>query len=187
MKTLSFRKIVLAVLAIIAGPFISVVHASGGESSTQQKEYQHPVIHIGVVVADLQRSMTFYQNIMGMVKVTRYDIDADLSRRTGLANGMPFNIEVLKIEDSPNATEWKLMSFDKEAKHPDQKFIYDDTGMQYMTVMVNDLQPFVERFKQNNITLLGKTPTSISDELSFVLIQDPDGNFIELIGPNLKN
>lgn len=184
MKARSFKKILLAALATITSPFITAATTETVES-TKQSAYQTPVIHIGVVVSDLSRSMDFYQNIMGMVKVTQYELNADVSRRTGLANGMPFTIEVLKIEDSPSATEWKLMSFNKEAKHPEQEFIYDDTGMQYMTVLVNDLQPFIERFTKNNITLLGQTPTNISDELSFVLVQDPDGNFIELIGPTL--
>jgi len=31
--------------------------------------------------------------------------------------------------------------------------------------------------------LLGSTPTSLNGNSQFVFVQDPDGNFIELIGP----
>jgi catechol-2,3-dioxygenase len=55
--------------------------------------------------------------------------------------------------------------------------------MQYITLMVKSLAPFLERLEHNKIPLLGETPTPLSETLSFVLIQDPDGNFIELIGP----
>ncbi len=138
---------------------------------------------MGVVVSDLDRSMAFYQDILGMVKVNRYNISLEMGQKTGLSGGIPFFAEVLKVEDSPDATEWKLISFGKEAAHPKQKWIQDDTGVQYITLMVKSLDPFLERLEQNKSPLLGETPTPLSETLSFVLIQDPDGNFIELIGP----
>ena len=148
-----------------------------------QSEYSSGVISIGVVVSDLDRSMDFYQNILGMKKVNLYDITPEMGTKTGLSNGVPFKAEVLKAVDSPNATEWKLMSFGKEANHPEQKWIHDDTGMQYITLMVKSLKPFMERLEKNNIPFLGETPTMLNETLTFVLIQDPDGNFVELIGP----
>lgn len=150
-----------------------------------QTDYALPTIHIGVVVSDLDRAMDFYQNVMGMTKVNLYDLDGDFARRSGLSGGIPFKVEVLKIADTPAATEFKLVSFGKQPEHPDQKWIQDDTGMQYITLMVNNLKPFLDRFADHNIPLLGETPTPINDSVSFVLIQDPDGNFIELIGPPL--
>ena len=176
------KKTLFTLFSAVTGSFMATANVDTVEP-IKVSDYKTPVIHIGVVVSDLARSMSFYQNIMGMIKITQYDLNGDISRRTGLANGLPFTIEVLKIEDSAQATEWKLMSFDKKANHPKQEYIFDDTGMQYLTVIVNDLKPFVKRFEEHNIKLLGQTPTDISAELSFVLIQDPDGNFIELIGP----
>jgi hypothetical protein len=75
------------------------------------------------------------------------------------------------------------MSFDKKAKHPYPKFIHDDTGVQYVTIFVKSMKPFVERINKHHVKFLGKTPTKLDEERQFVLIQDPDGTFIELIGP----
>lgn len=155
--------------------------------SKAQSEFSNSTIQIGVVVSDLDRSLRFYNEVIGMVKVRDFDIDSDFGARSGLSGGVPFHVEVLKLEDSPEATEWKLLSFEKESQHPKQKWIQDDTGMQYVTIFVNSLRPFIERLKANNISLLGQTPTAINDELWFVLVQDPDGNFIELIGPPLED
>lgn len=151
--------------------------------SLGQSEYSSGVINIGVVVSDLDRSMAFYQDILGMVKVNRYNISLEMGQKSGLSGGIPFFAEVLKVEDSPDATEWKLVSFGKEAAHPKQKWIQDDTGVQYITLMVKSLDPFLKRLEQNKIPLLGETPTPLGETISGVLIQDPDGNFIELIGP----
>lgn len=148
-----------------------------------QSEYQSGIISMGVVVSDLDRSMTFYQEVLGMVKVNRYNIDPEMGIKTGLSGGIPFYAEVLKVEDKPDATEWKLISFGKEAAHPPQKWIQDDTGVQYITLMVTSLKPFLERLIENGIPLLGETPVPLNEQVSLVLIQDPDGNFVELIGP----
>jgi len=81
------------------------------------------------------------------------------------------------------ATEWKPMSFGKPASHPKQKHLQDDTGMQYITIHVKALKPILERIKANDVKLLGETPFLMGGTTYFTLVQDPDGTFVELIGP----
>ena len=75
------------------------------------------------------------------------------------------------------------MSFDRRSSHKNQKFIYDDTGIQYVTIFVNHLEPVIERVQNNNIRILSAVPATLDDGRYFILIKDPDGTFIELIGP----
>ncbi len=148
-----------------------------------QSNFSSKLIGIGVVVADLNRSIDFYVNGIGMVKTGSFTINEDFGKRSGLTNGVPVSVTMLKHENSPEANEWKLMSFGKKATHPQQKFIHDDTGMQYITIQVKSLKPIIERLKQQKVTFLGTTPTPLNKDAHFVLVQDPDGNFVELIGP----
>ncbi|MDX2431709.1 MAG: VOC family protein, partial [Bacteroides sp.] len=147
-----------------------------------QSEFSSNTIGVGVVVKDLDKSLDFYLNVIGMQKVGEFDVDAEFGKTSGLSNGLPFHVDVLKLEDSPEANQWKLMSFGKEATHPMPTYIQDDNGMQYVTIMVNSLDPFLKRIKKHNVTLLGDTPIAL-EENHFVLVQDPDGTIIELIGP----
>lgn len=140
-------------------------------------------IQVGVVVEDLDKAVDFYMNVLGMVKRPGFSVDAAFARESGLNEGIPFDVTVLKLEDSDDAQEWKVMSFGKKASHPKQTYVSDDTGMQYITIFVKSMQPFLKRIEKHNITLLGETPIMLDAERQFVLIQDPDGNFIELIGP----
>jgi catechol 2,3-dioxygenase-like lactoylglutathione lyase family enzyme len=39
------------------------------------------------------------------------------------------------------------------------------------------------RLKQAGVKLLGETPVSLGDKRQLVAVRDPDGNFVELIGP----
>ena len=155
-----------------------VTFASYGQSNFSSK-----LIGLGVVVSDLERSLDFYVNGIGMVKAYSFKINEDFSKRSGLANGVPTAVTVLKLENSPEANEWKLMSFDKKVTPPKKKFIQDDTGVQYITINVKALKPVIERLKQKNVAFLGSTPIALNQKSHFVLVQDPDGTFIELIGP----
>jgi catechol 2,3-dioxygenase-like lactoylglutathione lyase family enzyme len=140
-------------------------------------------ISVGVVVEDLNKSVDFYINVIGMVKTSEFSVDADKAKELGLSNGDRFDVKVLKLENSENAPEWKLMSFGKKPTHPKQHFVPDDTGIQYITIFVKSMKPILERIHKYGVKPLGKTPTMLDASRQFVSIQDPDGNFIELIGP----
>lgn len=148
-----------------------------------QSNFSSKLIGLGVVVSDLDRSLDFYVNGIGMVKAYSFKINGDFGKRSGLSNGVPTEVTVLKLEDSPEANEWKLMSFGKKSNHPKQNFIHDDTGVQYITIYVKALKPVVERLKAKNVKFLGSSPIPLDQKSHFVLVQDPDGTFIELIGP----
>ncbi len=147
------------------------------------QQFAKNTIQVGVVVEDLDKAVNFYMNVLGMVKRPGFSVDADFAKKSGLNEGIPFSVTVLKLEDSDDAQEWKVMSFGKKANHPKQMYISDDTGMQYTTIFVKSMRPFLERIEKHNIKLLGETPIMLDAERQFVLIQDPDGNFFELIGP----
>ncbi|WP_394344803.1 VOC family protein [Botryobacter ruber] len=152
-------------------------------ASHAQSNFSSKLIGLGVVVSDLDRSLDFYMNGIGMVKVYDFKINEDFSRRSGLSNGVPATVTVLKLENSPEANEWKLVNFGKKETHPTQNFIQDNTGVQYITINVKALKPVIERLKERNVKFLGSTPTPLNQKSHFVLVQDPDGTFIELIGP----
>jgi len=148
-----------------------------------QSEFSSGLIGVGVVTKDITKSLDFYLNVIGMTKVGEFDVDENFGEISGLTKGIAFHVDVLKLQDSPEANQWKLMSFKKEGSHPMPKYIHDDTGMQYITISVNSLDPVLKRIKENNVKLMGETPVPLGEKDHFVLVQDPDGTIIELIGP----
>ena len=163
---------------------VLVVSLSFGlRSAAQTNEFTSETISIGVVVSDVEKSVEFYTKVVGMKKTGGFSVDAAGGKRTGLTDGVPVTITVLKLGESKTATEWKLMSFGKPATHPKQVHLQDDTGMQYITIHVKALKPFLARIKEHNVKLLGETPISLGGTTMFALVQDPDGTFVELIGP----
>jgi catechol 2,3-dioxygenase-like lactoylglutathione lyase family enzyme len=148
-----------------------------------QAVYSRGDIQIGVVVSDLERSVSFYTEVLGMTKTGGFDVPKDVAIKTGLTSGSPLKVTVLKLQDNPQSPEWKLMSFGDSPKSKPTKYINEGSGMRYITLFINDPVAMVERLKKHSVKLLGETPVSLGDGRQFILIQDPDGNFIELIGP----
>lgn len=169
------KKTILALLLLLAITQINKIMA--------QSEFSSNLIGVGIVATDIDKSLDFYLHVIGMKKVGEFDVDQTFGRVSGLTGGVAFHVDVLKLEDSPEANQWKLMSFNRKPGHSLPKYIQDDTGMQYITIMVKRLEPFLERIEKHQVKLLGDTPVPLNDNDHFVLIQDPDGTIIELIGP----
>ena len=161
--------------------FIQItMHTFAQESSS---EFTRSAISVGVLVQDMDKSLEFYTQVVGMTQVREFSIDVEKAKRMGLTNGKAFDVKVLKLENVVNATEWKLVTFGKKTNFKKQKFIEDVNGIRYATIFVKSMQPLLERIKKYGVKTYGKSPTMLDESRQFVLLKDPDGNFIEFIGP----
>lgn len=152
-------------------------------SNAQKSEFSNSSFSVGNVVEDLDKSIDFYTKVIGMTKTGEFSVPKENATELGLTDKYTLDVVILKLENSPEASEWKLMSLGTKANHPKQKWMSDDTGMQYITIFVNHLNPIIERMKKHDVKILSGVPSSLGDNRFFVLVQDPDGTFIELIGP----
>lgn len=149
-----------------------------------QGEFSKPVIDIGIVVKDAERSAAFLTNAIGFKEVKGFSVTADLGRKIGLVDGHPVNVRVFVLDEADNATRIKILSFPKAgAKQPDQATIHATLGIRYLTLYVKDIGTALARLKQQGIALLGESPVDLGNGSFLVAVKDPDGNFIELIGP----
>jgi len=162
-----------------------VVGLHSGDATAQDAatEFQRGTIDIGVVVSDLPLSLAFYTEVLGMHRAGEFTIDEDFGRRSGLTGGEVLHVAVLKLDDGEDSTSWKLMSYDGATSNAPHDHIQDGLGVRYITIQVKDLHPFLSRLRDRQIPLLGETPIALGDTQEFVLVKDPDGIFVELIGP----
>jgi catechol 2,3-dioxygenase-like lactoylglutathione lyase family enzyme len=161
---------------------------------TQENAFESNVFKIGIVTSDLQATLDFYINIIGMTKVREFDIDSLTSYNFGLTKGIPFHVVSLKTANVPQATELKIVSFGKGIGNKKPQYLQPSSGIQFITISVKSMTQFVNRLKDKGIKFLGQTPTPITlknetpkpvvsgDSRQLVLIQDPNGIFIEIIG-----
>jgi lactoylglutathione lyase len=153
------------------------------QTAATPAEFTKPVIDLGMVVKDANRSAAFLTNAIGFKEVTGFSVTAELGRRIGFIDGHPANVRVFVLDEVEQATRIKVLSFpDAPGKQPDQAYIHSTLGLRYLTLYVKDMNRALERLKQAGLALLGETPVDLGGGNLLVAVKDPDGNFFELIG-----
>jgi catechol 2,3-dioxygenase-like lactoylglutathione lyase family enzyme len=149
-------------------------------------EFSKPIIDLGIVVKDAERTAAFLTNAIGFKEVRGFPVTAELGRKIGLIEGHAVNVRVFVLEEIEPATRIKILAFPQAASRlPDQTTIHATLGLRYLTLYVKDLNRALERLKQANVPLLGESPVDLGSGTFLVAVRDPDGNFIELLGPRV--
>jgi catechol 2,3-dioxygenase-like lactoylglutathione lyase family enzyme len=172
-------------LAFAAALCTSAIAQEGAPAPA--KNFSTAVADIGIVVQDLEKSAKFYTEALGMTEVKGFSVSADNTTRFGLADDEPATIRVFVLDDAEGqpSTKFKLMAFPAApGAKQDQKFIHSTIGISYLTLYVTDTKLAVERAKKAGVKLLGETPADLGGGTFITVFHDPDGNFIELIGPS---
>jgi catechol 2,3-dioxygenase-like lactoylglutathione lyase family enzyme len=149
------------------------------------KSFTSGVIDIGIVVKDIEKSVKFYTETLALKEIKGFNVPAEKAAGIGLTDNQPAAIRVFVLDTDKDAkTKIKLMAFPQApGQMQNQKFIHSSIGISYLTLFVTDMNKALVRLKKANVKLLGKTPSPIGGENFITVFHDPDGNFIELIGP----
>jgi catechol 2,3-dioxygenase-like lactoylglutathione lyase family enzyme len=164
----------LATLVVLSSP---VAHAG-------EIEFSKPKVDIGIVVKDAGRTAQFLTNVIGLKEVRGFPVTSELGKKIGLVDGHATQVRVFALEEADQAARLKVLSFPQApGKQPDQAFIHSTLGIRYLTLFVKDITPVLERAKKAGVAPLGETPVELGSDNWLLALKDPDGNFIELIGP----
>ena len=162
----------------VAGILMITIARSG----TEKPEFSRTTIDIGVVVSNVEKAAKFYTEALGFTDAGSFDVAAQMANDTGLTDNKPFKVRTFSLAKQPTATNLKIMQI-AGAKAVDNQYISSTLGFRYLTVFVTDLAKVVGRLKQQGIAPV-RPPYPLSGSNNhLVLVKDPDGNIIELIGP----
>jgi catechol 2,3-dioxygenase-like lactoylglutathione lyase family enzyme len=155
----------------------------------EDREFSSAIVDIGVVVQDIEKSVKFYTESIGFKELPGFSVPADFARDSGLTDNQPLDIRVLVLGEGENATKLKLMHLPGvTSKTSDNQFIHSQFGLRYLTVFVSDMNAALKRLEKTDVKPVGKPavplPPPLAQGVHLTLVRDPDGNLIELIGPN---
>jgi len=181
-------RIVTKCAVVLTSVVLAGVSASGQEAAEKKPVFSKNTFDLGIVVSDLEKSVKFYKDVIGMTEVKGFTAPANVATSFGLTDNQPVVVRRLVMADVKDAPSLKLMAFPKApGAKPDQRFIHSTLGFSYPTLFVNDMDAAVERAKKAKVKPLGQTPAKVGGNNYLTVYKDPDGNFIELIGPSTKN
>lgn len=173
------RRYALVTATLLASLFVATVHA---------QEFASTTIDIGVCVTDPEKSAKFYTEVIGMKEVPGFDVPAEFAGAIGLTANKELKVRVFTLGEGEKAAKLKLGYIPGTTpKKSDNEFLHSQTGVRYITLMVSDQTPVLERIKKAGVKTVGKTPAAIPDSIAkgmwITIVRDPDGNLIELVGP----
>ena len=161
---------------------------SCGFSSAEN--FSSQTIDLGVVVTDIDKSLEFYKDVVGFSEKDGFEVVGDFPKKVGLTDGTPLKIHVLTLGDEEKATKLKLMQVTsiKPARTIKQPYIHTITGFSYLTIFVKDVDIVLKNAHKKGYKPYAQSPQTLPkglpQDVCLLMLKDPDGNFVEIVGPN---
>lgn len=180
-RTLRTPTLVTALLVALA--------SCGAARAAEPGSFPSTTIDLGTVVSDLGASVRFYTEGIGFRELSGFDVPAEVATDAGLTDGKALSIKVLALGEGERATKLKLMQVaGTTPRRGDVEFIHSHTGFRYLTILVEDTGAALERLGKLGVKPIAKSPVRLPESLvpggmHLTVVRDPDGNFVELIGP----
>jgi glyoxylase I family protein len=134
--------------------------------------------HIGIVVTDLERSLCFYRDLLGMSIVRRMDESGEfIDRLLGLENA---DVTTVKLSLDMNPTLIELLHFKSHPVEDSEKKIVT-AGLSHIAFTVPDVDLSYRRLTDAGIVFNAPPQISPDRRARVAYCKDPDGIFIELV------
>ncbi len=135
--------------------------------------------HVGVTVADLDRSLVFYRDLLGM-SVIGLSADEDI----GAIVGMPGAHARIADLDAGNGQIVELLEYSSPSEYG-RAFGPDSVGRCHLSLQVDELSSALSRLASGGFMPVGQ-PAKVAaggvwQNCTVVYLRDPDGVFVELV------
>jgi catechol 2,3-dioxygenase-like lactoylglutathione lyase family enzyme len=175
---------------LAAGLMAGAAVAQGTDAAaaeTAAGDFSSTTIDLGMFVSDAEKTVQFYTQAVGFKEVQGFQATAALVTDAGLSDGQPLAVRIVVLGDAPQATKLKIIQLPNyPAKKTDNSFLHSQYGFRYLTIMVKDMAKALERVKAAGVKLVAKSPVALGGQTALTVLRDPDGNFVELVGPLAK-
>lgn len=133
--------------------------------------------HAGIVVSDLERSLDFYQKMLGLTMHRRTDeAPGFIDKICGLKD---VKLTTVKLAaDDGNLVE--LLYF-HSLNQPDKGRKLNDLGASHIAFTVEDVEKEYKRLISKGVKFVSQPQASPDGSVKVVFCKDPDDVFIELV------
>ena len=174
----------IVTFCVLAAMILSPDSRQQADEADAPPVFASSVVDLGIVVSDLDKSVAFYKEALGCQEARGFSVPGNFAGRLGLSDNHGLTVRVLTPGDGAAKTRLKLMAFPEAAgAKTDQRFIHSSLGFSYLTFQVTDLSASIAKLKKAKVKMVGESPMPLGGGRFIVLCRDPDGNFVELIGP----
>ena len=131
------------------------------------------VSHIGLCVTDIGRSRRFYEGVFGFRSAFAFSTDDPITPQLlRLTPPVTLNADYLWL----HGTLLELLAFD--AMEPRRARVMNEPGLTHLSFFVDDLEGATAAVESLGGHVRADTHVGVA-----VIVEDPDGQIVELVGP----
>lgn len=136
------------------------------------------VLHIAVIVEDMQRSVIFYRDVLGLQLLKDYTNKGAVADKTlGLKN---CSQRIVLFKAGNDNTLVELMQFYSPEGRPNLKNVQEnDIGVRHLCFEVDDIRAVYNRLRRAGLKFTSE-PVKQATGAICVFFRDPDGNSLEI-------
>jgi glyoxylase I family protein len=128
-------------------------------------QLQKDSIDLGIIVKDGEKAMAFYRDTLG------FDHEGDMEMSGGSTmHRLRCGTSLIKVIETGESLE----------HNPAPGGLMGGTGYRYWTISVSNLEELVAECEANGYTI-AVSPREIREGVSIAMVEDPDGNWVELL------
>ena len=135
--------------------------------------------HIGIVVSDLGRSLSFYQDVFGLeVTWDRVESGPALDSQLGMQG---VEVRTVKMRGTSDATQIELLSFRRPYAENDVAGTLTRRGLTHIALAVSDADEVYDRLGATHCKATAPPSPSADGFAKVFFCTDPDGVFLEVV------
>lgn len=139
------------------------------------------VHHVAIIVEDMERSLKFYRDVLGLEFLKDYTNSGPVAVETlGLENPSQ---RIVLLRAGNDETLVELCQYMSPVGRPQRSDIKEnDIGVRHLCLQVGDIQEIYERLVVDGIKFTSRPVVQASGVIC-AFFRDPDGNSLELLEP----
>ena len=136
--------------------------------------------HTGFVVRDLERSVAFYTEVMGLETLMQLEIDGEFAERVVGFGDAHLKVALLNMGDGHNL-ELVQYIYPPSAEGQINR---NDLGASHLAFFVENIEEYYATMSQKGLRFIGPPPSLTQDGkvvIKAIYAQDPDNNWLEFV------
>ena len=136
--------------------------------------------HAGIVVADMERALGFYRDLLGLTVVRDAEEQGEYRERiTGLPGA---RARTVKMKARNGSALVELLQFHTHPRPVEAPAETCAIGLRHIAFTVEDLDSLHRRLTEAGVRFLAPPQRSPSGREKITYCRDPEGNILELVG-----
>ncbi len=130
------------------------------------------VHHLGIVVSDMNKSVDFYRNVLGLEVGEKWDFEPGAT--LGSSMRLPRRAVFIKVKNS----SFELLDQGENTEKKPEGVSVNTVGLHHIAFNVDKIHDFAANLSRKGIHF-STGPVDLKD-ITVAFFEDPDGNMLEL-------